>query len=730
MPKSVSHDDELPENSLTRAFLVVHRSGRWTDLLRLSPDQVAVMGRSSSNQIVIRSGQASRQHAELRWDQGHWWVRDLGSRNGTLVNGQPIRSAVQLRDSDRIEAAGCEMTFVVKLSDALASSRSTVPVVPGAIAGQTDDQLTIEHFAEQITYQSHVSRFLEFADLPEGQADGKSVSQAPYDDENATQDAWPQLFALAYRLATHESQTQAAEELIQSLLSTVGGTGGGIYLQAASKQAEGVNDQKSYSLIHFQTIDNRSYRPPVQPLVMQAMSSGQAIIARNVSDDVDFQIADSQGDRSVTTLLVAPIMSQRSKAVGLECVGYIHLYHADSAADFSAQQLDFVIAASRLFAVSIDNLRTRQRLSHSLKQSRKQVEQLREQLSVATHIVGDSPAIAAVKALIARVAGSDSTVLIRGESGVGKELVATAIHHASRRRDGAMICLNCAAISRSLLESELFGHEKGAFTGATDLKRGKFESASGGTLMLDEIGEMDFDLQAKLLRVLEGHPFERVGGHESIRVNVRLIAATNRDLQAEVAQGRFRSDLFYRLNVVEIVVPPLRERLTDIVPIAHYYLSMFSDKIGRRVDGFTAAACQRLMEHAWPGNIRELKNTIERAVVLGTDRMIDADELSLLPASSTATRASDNVAANQVASMPVIKDQVVVLTKATPAKAPLTLDEVERQYLIEVLRQLDGNKSRAAVALGIERSTLDRKMKRFDIQPSDYRDMVSNKSSS
>ncbi len=151
MPKSVSHDDELPENSLTRAFLVVHRSGRWTDLLRLSPDQVAVMGRSSSNQIVIRSQQASRQHAELRWDQGHWWVRDLGSRNGTLVNRQPIRNAVQLRDGDRIEAAGCEMTFVVKLSDALASSRSTVPVVPGATAGQTDDQLTLEHFAEQIT---------------------------------------------------------------------------------------------------------------------------------------------------------------------------------------------------------------------------------------------------------------------------------------------------------------------------------------------------------------------------------------------------------------------------------------------------------------------------------------------------------------------------------------------------------------------------------------------------
>ncbi len=713
-----SDDDELPKTSLTRAFLVVHRSGRWTDLLRLSPDQTAVMGRSSSNQIVIRSHQASRQHAELRWDEGHWWVKDLGSRNGTQVNGLPITRATQLRDGDRIVVAGCEMTFVARLSDALACSRNTAPATPRSLAGQTDDQITLENLSEQITHQSHVSRFIEFA----AQSEPRLA-----DDLAAGPDPWPQLFSLAYRLATQDTQADAAQELIQWLLTAVQASGGGLFMQTASRSGESTSDQKTYSLIHFQTIDHRAYRPPVQPVVHQAIASGKAIIARNVFDDTDFYEADQRDAAPVSALLVAPIHSSRSKAGPAECVGYIHLYSSMSQVDFTAQQLELVIAASRLYAVSIDNLRTKQRLTQSLKQSRRQVEQLREQLAESTQLVGSSAAIQSVKALIARVATTDSTVLIRGESGVGKELVATAIHQASRRRDSSLVCLNCAAISRSLLESELFGHEKGAFTGATELKRGKFESAAGGTLMLDEIGEMDFDLQAKLLRVMEGHAFERVGGHEAIRADVRLIAATNRDLQSEVAKGRFRSDLYYRLNVIEIVVPPLRERISDILLIANYYLNWFSEKTGRRVDGFTAAACERLQQHRWPGNIRELKNTIERAVVLGSDRMIDADELALLPA--TDSFSSDAEAHSTTPHASKIEPSPLATELVPESHNVLTLDELERQHLITVLRRLDGNKSRAAVTLGIERSTLDRKMKRFGIQSADYRDSVSNKSS-
>src|SRR5690606_29920631 len=238
------------------------------------------------------------------------------------------------------------------------------------------------------------------------------------------------------------------------------------------------------------------------------------------------------------------------------------------------------------------------------------VDFLRQRLDESVRIIWSSPAIRQLQELIRRVASSDATVLIRGESGVGKELVAGAIHHASPRHDGPLICLNCAALSPTLLESELFGHEKGAFTGATEQKKGKFEAADGGTLMLDEIGEMDVSLQAKLLRVLEGHRFERLGGHIPLRVDVRLIAATNRDLAAEVAAGRFRGDLFYRLNVVEIVVPPLRERGEDMLKLAEHFVGYFAEKTARGVDGLTPAARAALVAHRWPGNVRELKNVI------------------------------------------------------------------------------------------------------------------------
>jgi Nif-specific regulatory protein len=330
--------------------------------------------------------------------------------------------------------------------------------------------------------------------------------------------------------------------------------------------------------------------------------------------------------------------------------------------------------------------------------------------------------------------------LIRGESGVGKELVAGAIHHESPRRDGPLVCLNCAALSPTLLESELFGHEKGAFTGATEQKKGKFEAADGGTLMLDEIGEMDVNLQAKLLRVLEGHPFERLGGQVPLRVDVRLIAATNRDLAAEVSAGRFRGDLYYRLNVVEIVVPPLRERGDDLLKLADHFVRHFADKTARVVDGFTVAARQAITGHAWPGNVRELKNVIERAVVLGNDPLIDVADLGLpltpvkkegvestlsIPATTHpgASGAGQEIVGRSDDTSPSggTPDAIIRDPAPAPASVPaaidptLSLEEVERRHLVEVLRANEGNKSRAAAVLGIERSTLDRKLKRYGL---------------
>jgi Nif-specific regulatory protein len=278
---------------------------------------------------------------------------------------------------------------------------------------------------------------------------------------------------------------------------------------------------------------------------------------------------------------------------------------------------------------------------------------------------------------------------------VGKELVARAVHDSSPRRDHVFVCLNCAALSAELLASELFGHERGAFTGATERKIGKFEAAHKGTLMLDEIGEMSPAIQAKFLRVLEGHPFERVGGSKPITVDVRVIAATNRDLEKDVAEGLFRRDLFFRLRVLEIVVPALRKRPDDIPLLADYFLQKFNAETGRKIGGFTPAAQALLRSYLWPGNIRELKNVIERAVVLCRGHEIDQDDLLL---TKLATAGDTAEAAN-------ISEEFL----------PASLTDIERRYILATLTHTGWNKSRAAAILGIERSTLDRKIRRYSL---------------
>ena len=244
-------------------------------------------------------------------------------------------------------------------------------------------------------------------------------------------------------------------------------------------------------------------------------------------------------------------------------------------------------------------------------------------------IVGSSPALQRVLDIVKKVAKSNTTVLIRGETGTGKELIAGAIHHNSLRTSRNFVKVNCAALQENLLESELFGHEKGAFTGADKQRIGRFEQADGGTLFLDEIGDMSPSTQAKILRVLQEHEFERLGGTRTLRVDVRLIAATNRDLSGMVQAGQFREDLYYRLNVVSIEMPPLRERKDDIVPLANSFIRKFSGELKKKIDGLDPDAQKLLMRYNWPGNIRELENTIERAMLLAEGRAIAGDDLRL-----------------------------------------------------------------------------------------------------
>jgi DNA-binding NtrC family response regulator len=305
----------------------------------------------------------------------------------------------------------------------------------------------------------------------------------------------------------------------------------------------------------------------------------------------------------------------------------------------------------------------------------------------ADNLVGQSHQMAEIYTLIARVASLDTTVLIQGETGTGKELVARAIHAASARADRPFVAIDCAALPEALFESELFGHERGAFTGALATRRGLFETSAGGTCFLDEIAELPPPLQAKLLRALQERAVRRVGGNEAIPVDVRILAATNRDLHALVGTGEFRDDLYYRLNVVTIAVPPLRERGTDIPLLAQHFLEKFSAETGRPVKDLAAGTLALLASYQWPGNVRELEHAIERAVALASSEVLLPEDL------------------------PPHVRQVPAPAPRLPATG-MTLDEVKRWYILKVLDETGGNKVRAADLLGINRRTLYRILER------------------
>jgi transcriptional regulator with GAF, ATPase, and Fis domain len=308
-------------------------------------------------------------------------------------------------------------------------------------------------------------------------------------------------------------------------------------------------------------------------------------------------------------------------------------------------------------------------------------------------IVGRSPALQTVLSHVRRVASTDASVLIQGESGTGKELIARAIHSASKRHDKPLIKVNCAALPTSLVESELFGHEKGAFTGAIAKRIGRFELADGGTIFLDEIGEIPLEVQVKLLRVLQEQEFDRVGGKAPIRVDVRVIAATNRKLLQEVADKNFREDLYYRLNVFPLQIPPLRERVEDIPLLVYFLMEKFASRIGKRMQGISAPSMRRLQAYRWPGNIRELENVIERAIILADDAILEISP-EMLPGS---------------AALPV---------SALPDDGDASLEAMERKHIRSVLEQANGiieGPKGAAQLLHMHPSTLRYRMKKLGI---------------
>jgi two-component system response regulator HydG len=418
-------------------------------------------------------------------------------------------------------------------------------------------------------------------------------------------------------------------------------------------------------------------------------ASGEEALSVLAGEDFDVVVADFQMPGMSGLELCERIVASRPDIPVVVVTAHATLDTAVGA--IRAGAYDFVVKPIKLqpFQLTVERAARHRELAT-------EVRRLREATSSAglAGILGASPPMRAALDVVARVAPTDSTVLITGESGTGKELIARAIHQRSRRAAGPFVAINCAAMPESLLESELFGHAKGAFTDARAARAGLFLQASGGTLFLDELGEMPAALQAKLLRVLQERTVRPVGGDHEIPLDVRLVAATNRDLEAEVEAGRFRQDLFYRIHVVRIELPPLRARGNDILVLAQHALERSARAAGKAVRGISPAAAERLLSYDWPGNVRELQNAIERAVALTRYDELTVDDLP------------ERVRAHHGSHVLVAGDD--------PELYP-TMDEVERRYVLRVLEAVQGNKALAARILGFDRKTLYRKLERYGV---------------
>jgi two-component system nitrogen regulation response regulator GlnG len=341
----------------------------------------------------------------------------------------------------------------------------------------------------------------------------------------------------------------------------------------------------------------------------------------------------------------------------------------------------------------------------------------RRRFELGVEIVGKTPAMQEIFKTIGRVAHTDATVLLQGESGTGKELIARALHSHSARWSGPFIALNCSAVPRELLESELFGHERGAFTGATERRPGVFEVASGGTLFLDEVGDMPLELQAKLLRVLQERELTRLGGRDLVQVDCRLLAATNKDLEREVRQGRFREDLYFRLKVVPIFVPPLRQRRGDIPELVSYFIDKINREMGTRITAVSPEAQALLNDHPWPGNVRELENTLVRAAVLAPGSMLMPSDLALAQHEGISTPVNDDLSLEEVVRLK-LKEYFRQIRDVDPTDLyDMIIERIERPLIELTLERTRGNQLKAAALLGINRNTLHKKIAHLKIDP-------------
>ena len=512
----------------TLAYLVIREGTKWTDVFRLVPGQAATIGRAPTNQIVIKDERCSRGHAEVFQSQGNWILRDLESRNGTVVGTRVVQGDYSLQPGDVIRIGHCQLAFVHDLAKAFPDTTAMLREFNARGVGETETIASLElpddgnvlgdSEPATITHRRGQTRFLEPSD--EGNAEVFSFNRAA-----------AQLCRLAFELAKATDLPSIARFALAAVFEATQVDAGAVLMlpRGAAEDASGTE----LEVVATRSDTEFPYHRVSNFLASTVLREGEAVLARNIMGDSRLGSRDSKGEIHATSVLCAPIRQ------GTRVSGLIHLLSTDSARILDPDDLEFALAVADTVAVALDNLSHRQELAENLNQARDENLQLREKLGVESEIIGRSPLMSKVSRDISRAAPSRATILIRGESGVGKELVARAIHFGSPRKKGPFVCLNCAALSESLLESELFGHERGAFTGATERKVGKFEAAHDGTLMLDEIGEMSPTIQAKFLRVLEGHPFERVGGSQAIKVDVRR----DRRHQSRSGAGRGRGPI-------------------------------------------------------------------------------------------------------------------------------------------------------------------------------------------
>jgi transcriptional regulator with GAF, ATPase, and Fis domain len=605
------------------------------------------IGRDSSNQLWTHDPALSRRHCQICAQGESFAIRDLGSRNGTLVNGVPVRESQILRHEDEI----CVGDSVLLFQGQEAAERSAVEVSETAdLSGET------------VVLREKESIFLH-PDLAV-----ESLGKTP----RLAHD-----LQILLTIATGIGRIRDRESLEWQLLGMV------LDLVPADRGAIlhfGEDPQNFSSAVGWDRVRGPQYPVRVSRSVVQRVVQERAgLLINDAGAENSLRAPSRSSDPVVRSLLCVPLQ------VSHEIVGAIYLDSQNPGHRFEEQHLQLMTAVAAMAGMALHNLR-------HLEELEEENRDLRRQVLVEHNMVGASPRMQEVYEFIRRVAPSASTVLIEGESGTGKELVARAIHRNSPRAERVFVAINCAAITESLLESELFGHEKGAFTGATERKKGKIEVADGGTLFLDEIGELAPALQAKLLRVLQERELEHVGGTKPIRVDVRFIAATNRRLLDAVEAGSFRRDLYYRLNVISLTMPSLRDRREDVQALAEYFLTRAARKSGVRAKALSPEARQCLLNYDWPGNVRELENAMERAIILGTSDTVLPDDLpeaiveSGVPGGSAAASFHESV------------------------------KERKRQVILQTLQQAGGNYIEAARLLNLHPNSLLRLIRNLDLK--------------